>query len=351
MIAGSFYHELIRKYTIIFGTLFNQIDIKRDDGNEFRVPLAYGPTEKYLSRLEGDPDIDREIAIQLPRLSFEITSMSYASERKLNTKHKVFNEIVINNTKRNVKEVYVPVPYDIKFDLNIISKTLEDGHRILEQILPYFTPDWTVSAKLLEDFDNIVHEVPIILESVAHLDSYQGDYNSRRSIIWTLSFNMKAVLYGRVDDARLIRFVKPTIWGGMTQEAGSSNIVIQPGLTADGNPTTYSSSFVVQATATSTIDNGKVNLINITNSGIGYSKADVTISAPTSGTRATAKAIIADDTVSQIVILNQGSGYTSAPTVTISAPNLASVDANTINYDDNYGYVVSVNEKYNFLDE
>ena len=351
MIAGSFYHELIRKYTIIFGTLFNQIDIKRDDGNEFRVPLAYGPTEKFLARLEGDTDIDREVAMQLPRLSFEITNMQYASERKLNTNHKMFNEVLINNAKRNVKEVYTPVPYDIRFQLGIISKTLEDGHRILEQILPYFTPDWTVSAKLLEDFDNVIHEIPIILESISHDDSYTGNFTDRRSVTWTLDFTLKAVLYGKVEDAKLIKFVKPTIWGGMTKESNYSSIEITPGLTANGEPTQYTSETIAQALAESEILNGSVSTINITNSGAGYNNVTVTVDAPASGKRATAKALTDGGIISQIIVTNPGNGYVTEPGVTISAPDMASVEPTAIDYDSDYDYIVSINEKYEFLDE
>ena len=159
MLNVPYYHSLLRKYVIIFGTLFNNIRIERLDssGNVaqlIKVPIAYGPREKYLARAEENPTGLAKQAIQLPRMAFEITNIAYASDRKLQTTRSF---MTANNVSgQNIyKKAYTPVPYDITFELGIMTKTVEDATRIVEQILPYFTPEWTISARLLEDFDQL----------------------------------------------------------------------------------------------------------------------------------------------------------------------------------------------------
>lgn len=245
----TFYHGTIRKYVIIFGTLFNDVYINRvNSSNEqvqtMKVPLSYGPKEKFLARLENDPTFERP-AMVLPRMGFEITSMSYAPDRKLNTINK--NVKNIENTKQ-VAYSYMQVPYDIGFTLYIMIKNADDGTRIIEQILPYFTPEWTVTANLIPDL-NISVDLPIVLTNVGMQDTYEGDFINRRAIVWTLDFVMKTYLFGPTKKSGLItlantNFIVPNMIT-IPQAIGnnlpaSERITITPGLTEDGQPTSNS---------------------------------------------------------------------------------------------------------------
>ena len=164
---------------MIFGTLFNNIKIERKNSTggleqTFKVPIAYGPREKFLARIEDNPDAVALTAIKLPRMAFEISSISYAPDRKLQTINKIASRKNINGVNVYDK-VFNPVPYDVGFRLDIMAKTMEDGLRIVEQIIPYFTPEWTISAKLLgNDFDNVT-DIPVVLDNVAIDDSYAAD--------------------------------------------------------------------------------------------------------------------------------------------------------------------------------
>ena len=167
MFGHTFYHGTLRKYIIIFGTLFNEIVINRTDNNgnrvqDIKVPLAYGPRDKTIARLEQDPDLDREAAVVLPRMSFEMIGMSYATERKLNT---VRRNVAIHdvNNNANLRTMYNPVPYDINIELNIFSRYAEDSTKILEQIMPFFTPEFTVTAELIPEMDWKI-DIPVVLE-------------------------------------------------------------------------------------------------------------------------------------------------------------------------------------------
>jgi len=248
MLSAPFYHQLFRKYIIIFGTLFNNIKIDRtlQSGSKqtILVPIAYGPRDKFLARVDDNPTAISQVSTILPRIGFEIENLRYAPDRKLNT---IGKKVSKNNLNGNsvYKRVYNPVPYDLNFTMSILTKTNEDATKIVEQILPYFTPEWTVTAKLLEDFDDVT-DIPLVLNSVTAQDTYDAAFTTRRAIIYTLKFTMKCYFYGPVNEAKLIKISKVNFYtpeykkpytGDYTNEV-ASRVTIQPGLTANGNPTT-----------------------------------------------------------------------------------------------------------------
>lgn len=242
MIGGTpFYNSLFKKYVVIFGALFNNISIERVDnsGNivqTLKVPIAYGPREKFLARILQNPTGIAQTSIQLPRMAFSISSIDYAPDRKLQTINKVVSVKNVNG-HNTYKKVFNPAPYDIGFKLEVLVKTMEDGLRIVEQILPYFTPEWTVTAQLLgTDFDNYT-DIPLILESVLMEDQYTADFSERRVLIYTLSFKMKAYFFGPVTESKVIKITNVNLYADTTANTGIVTTTIRPGLTPDGQPT------------------------------------------------------------------------------------------------------------------
>ena len=210
MLGQQFYHETIRKIVVAFGTMFNNIQLVRkdNDGNivqSMKVPLAYGPRQKFLVRLREDPDLTKQVAITLPRLGFEIRNLSYDSTRKLNRVQK-FRKT--KSSKSNALDVqFMPVPYNLEFELYILSKNSDDALQIVEQILPYFQPDYTLTVNDMADM-GIKRDVPIVLNGITYEDDYEGDFTTRRSLIYTLSFTTKFYLYGPVTSTGVIKTVQ-----------------------------------------------------------------------------------------------------------------------------------------------
>jgi hypothetical protein len=210
MLGQQFYHETIRKIVVAFGTMFNNIQLirKDNDGNivqSMKVPLAYGPRQKFLVRLREDPDLTKQVAITLPRLGFEIRNLSYDSTRKLNRVQK-FRKT--KSSKSNALDVqFMPVPYNLEFELYILSKNSDDALQIVEQILPYFQPDYTLTVNDMTDM-GIKRDVPIVLNSITYEDDYEGDFATRRSIIYSMSFTSKFYLYGPVTSTGVIKTVQ-----------------------------------------------------------------------------------------------------------------------------------------------
>ena len=210
MLGQQFYHETTRKVVVAFGTLFNDIHLVRKDNSgtiqqSMKVPLAYGPRQKYLVRLNDDPDLSKSTAVTLPRIGVEIAGISYDPTRKLQRVQK-FKKV--KGAKANQLDTqYMPVPYNIDFELYILSKQSDDALQIVEQILPYFQPDYTVTINDNTDM-GIKRDVPVILNSIAYEDDYQGDFASRRAIIYTLSFTAKFYLYGPVTSSKVIKTVQ-----------------------------------------------------------------------------------------------------------------------------------------------
>jgi hypothetical protein len=199
------YHRTIRKMVVAFGNLFNEIKLVRYDSNgkeleHFLVPIVYGGKEKYVSRLEGDPNLDKKTQITLPIMSFSMDNMKYDAARKLNTNSKT--NIAAGTTALSV---YNPVPFDFDFTLYAYVRNIEDGAQLMEKILPYFTPDYTIAVNLIPEL-GLVKQLPIVLRDVSNEVDYEGDYNTNiRSIIWTLNFTVKGYLYGPVTQPKIIR--------------------------------------------------------------------------------------------------------------------------------------------------
>lgn len=197
MFNQVFYHDTIKKYVVLFGTIFNDIYILKGNGTDItqtiKVPVSYGPKQKFISRLTQDPDLTKPVAIQLPRIGFEMTDISYASERKLPTINRVAVQDPTNPDR--LKYQYMPVPYDFSFSMYVLVKNANDGTRILEQILPFFTPDWTATLNLDSSMQH-KYDIPIILDDVKCEDTYEGNFIERRVLTWTLNFTLKGYIFG-----------------------------------------------------------------------------------------------------------------------------------------------------------
>ena len=231
MLGTYSYHQIFRKTVVAFGTLFNNIEIHKDD-EVMKVPLAYGPKQKFLARLDQDPT-NKRVQITLPRISFEINGITYDPSRKVSPTQKIK---IAKDSDKNAN-VFMPVPYNVGFELAIISKNQEDGLEILEQILPYFQPHYNLPIKLLEEMKEI-RDVPIILNSVDYEDDYEGDFSTRRAIIYTLGFTAKTYLYGPISDAKLIKKTITDIYSDTNTATAPRNVrytVVPDPITADAD--------------------------------------------------------------------------------------------------------------------
>lgn len=241
MFGRTWNHDTLRKYVILFGTLFNNIWINRDNSSgqsiqSIKVPLSYGPKEKFLARLDGNPGLDNKVGIVLPRISFEMISFVYDSERKLNTLNRYYKQPTNNGTDDKISYQYMPVPYNITFQMSIMVKNAEDGTRIIEQILPFFTPEWTATANIVPEIGATI-DIPIVLNDVNVSDSYEGDFTQRRAIIWDLTFTMKAYVFGPTKKSGLIKFAEVNTHTNIDTKTNTLVVSAKPGLTANGSPT------------------------------------------------------------------------------------------------------------------
>jgi hypothetical protein len=196
-----FYHEIFRKTVIGFGTLFNNVEIRQTNNqgeitSVLKVPLAYGPIQKFLARVEQQPNLNTPVQITLPRMSFEFTGLSYDSTRKLTTTQTFLSKSVTDSS--DIRKTYMPVPYNMDFELSIMTKLNDDMLQIVEQILPYFQPSYTLSINLVESIGE-KRDIPIVLDSITMEDDYEGDYSTRRALIYTLKFTAKIYLFGPVS--------------------------------------------------------------------------------------------------------------------------------------------------------
>jgi hypothetical protein len=210
MFGQYFYHERIRKSVAIFGRLFNNIYVVRKNSaggvlNQLKVPLAYAPKMKYLERIRENPSLenDTKVAIKLPRMSFEIINIDYDLSRQLT---KVSNFNTVGSSPLNRQKFYSPVPYNIDFQLNIYAKNQDDALQIVEQILPTFNPQYTLTIKPFKEvYPDFLEDVPIVIQSVTFNDDFEGPLESRRTIIYTLTFQMKVQFYGAIENKDIIR--------------------------------------------------------------------------------------------------------------------------------------------------
>jgi hypothetical protein len=193
-----FYNDIFRKTIIGFGSLFNNIQIQKTKENGqvisiIKVPLSYGPTQKFLARINENPSLDKATQITLPRMSFELMGIRYDSTRKA-TQTQTFISSTVSDSS-DIRKTYLPVPYNLEFQLSIFTKLNDDMLQVIEQILPYFQPAYTLSLNLI-DVIGEKRDVPIILESITMDDDYEGDYSTRRALIYTLNFTAKTYLFG-----------------------------------------------------------------------------------------------------------------------------------------------------------
>ena len=208
----QFYHETVRNIIVGFGTLFNDIHVVRKNNSgvvtqSMKVPLAYGPKQKWLARLDQDAGLDSKVAITLPRMGFEIQDLSYDPARKLNRVQK-FKKVKSSASDSNKMDTqYMPVPYNLNIQLYAMAKNSDDALQMVEQILPYFQPDYTLTIKDMEAM-GIARDIPIVLNSINYEDSYKGDYAERRAIMYTLDFTTKFYLYGPVTSSKVIKTVQ-----------------------------------------------------------------------------------------------------------------------------------------------
>jgi hypothetical protein len=198
-----FYHEILRRTVISFGSLFNNITIKHKNNSDqivssIKVPLAYGPTQKFLARINQSPDLNKPVQITLPRMSFEFTGLTYDASRKSTTTQYFIAKSAEDGTE--VKKSYLPVPYNMQFELSIMSKLNDDALQIVEQILPYFQPAYTMTVELV-DLINEKRDIPVVLENITMQDDYEGDFTTRRVLIYTLRFTVKTYLFGPISSA------------------------------------------------------------------------------------------------------------------------------------------------------
>lgn len=217
-----FYHEILRRTIIGFGTLFNNIEIRQTNENRevvsaLKVPLAYGPIQKFLARVEQQPNLNAPVQMTLPRMSFEITGLTYDTTRKLTTTQTFVSKSVTDST--DIRRTYMPVPYNLALDLNIMTKLNDDMLQIVEQILPYFQPSYTLTINLIDTIGE-KRDIPIVLENIIMEDTYEGDYTTRRALIYTLKFIAKIYLFGPVSsgaDKDIIRKVSLGFVSGDTR--------------------------------------------------------------------------------------------------------------------------------------
>ena len=226
---GHFYNEGMRKMTVAFGQVFNNITIKRTGADStrqsIRVPLAYAPKEKFLVRLDQQPSLDdRQFAVTLPRMGFEIDGIEYDGSRKL-TKVQKFKKVSSNTGVMNFN--YMPVPYNISYNLYCFTATAEGGLQIVEQILPYFQPDYTVTINVIPEM-GIKRDVPIILNNINYEDSYSGDFESRRAVIYTLNFTAKTYLYGPASTQKVIKETQSDLHTDLPAATREERIVVVP---------------------------------------------------------------------------------------------------------------------------
>ena len=259
------YNRAIRKLVVGFGNLFNNITLVRYNPDEteqqrFLVPIAYAGKEKYAQRLAFDPDLDKKAGMSLPRMSYEMTGLDYDASRKQNTNFKTFTK-----TSVGVKSQYNPVPYNFDFSLYIYVRNIEDGTQIIEHILPFFTPDYTIKLNLIPEM-GIVKEIPILLNRATHEIEYEGDRDSdTRMVIWTLNFTVKGFIFGQTSSTGLItrsitNILSDNKYGDVLASLGTGN-----GTYLEGE-TIYQGFSINTATATATVvswSNYQLRLTNI----------------------------------------------------------------------------------------
>jgi hypothetical protein len=244
MFGQTFYYSTTRKYIIAFGTLFNDIRINRTDASGtvtqiIKVPLTYAVKDKMMARINQDADLQKSAAIVLPAMSFELVSMTQDPSRKKNT----LNQRVVKNPNdaNTFKMQYQSTPWNLNFNLYIYVKNAEDGTKILEQIIPYFKPNWDMTLNILPEM-GISIDTPVIIGEPSSQDNYDTNFTTRRAIVWTVPFTMKCEYFGPIKTKPVIKFVETNFYFG--DQANSSEMIgyvhVKPGLDANGHSTSNS---------------------------------------------------------------------------------------------------------------
>jgi len=233
MLGTRFYNQSFRKLIIAFGQIFNNVVIQRTNSTggvtaRIKVPLAYAPKEKFLVRLDQQANLEsREFATTLPRMGFEITGLSYDSSRKL-TRVQKYSKVKSGEDGKKMNYNYSPVPYNISMNLYVFTATAEDGLQIIEQILPFFQPDYTVTVNVVPEL-NIKRDIPIVLGNINYEDTYDGDFTNRRAVIYTLSFTAKTYLFGPMNNQSVIKQTQSDIYTDTdTTSTREERIVVVP---------------------------------------------------------------------------------------------------------------------------
>ncbi len=199
MLGTYYYHEILRRTVIAFGTLFNEINVRHtgktgENLSQIKVPISYGPRQKFLARIQLQPDLNKATTLTLPRMSFEMTNIQYDSTRKSG-----ITQTFKASDGDNLKKVFLPVPYNIGFELNILTKLNDDALQIVEQILPFFQPAFNLTVDLVSSIGE-KRDIPMVLDSISFQDDYEGDFATRRALIYTLSFTAKTYLFGPIAE-------------------------------------------------------------------------------------------------------------------------------------------------------
>ena len=243
----KFYHSTIRKAIVAFGNLFNNIGVDRFDssGNAvqtLKVPLSYSPRQKFLARIEGLPTVEQPgVQVLLPRMAFEMLSIEYDPTRRVSL---VQQNRAVNNTTNTLNAQYAPSPYNIQVGLYVYTKNQDDGLQILEQILPYFNPDFNLSINAIPQL-GIKNDLPIVLDSISYDDQYEGDFTARRAIIWTLNFTLKLNFYGPINKQGIIRTVNVDTFNNpeLTERIQQYNVTTNPANASSGNVISFTETF------------------------------------------------------------------------------------------------------------
>ena len=250
-----FYNGITRKYIIMFGNMFNDIRVVRTNSagstvQTINVPIAYGPVESFLQRISSDASLNKKVAVQLPRLSFELINMQYAPERGLNKMNK---NTSIGQAASQMRSQYSPIPYDFQMSLYGMFTNNEDAVQVNEQILPFFRPEWTSSLKLVPSIGDY-YDIPTVFNDMSIEDTYENDFITRRAIIYTWNFTVKGYLFGPTSNRGIIKRAIVDITNNATADpigtvAGpDKRITLQPGQYANGTPTANSSASVAYST-------------------------------------------------------------------------------------------------------
>jgi hypothetical protein len=248
-----FYNRTIRKIIIAFGSKFNEIVVARKSLNQstqfehFKVPLVYGAKEKYLTLITSDPNLNKSIATTVPRISFELTGLTYDSSRKQVTTLQNFGARGTTNTATGVNSQLVPIPYNFDISMSIYVRNTEDGTQIIEQILPFFTPDYTVTVDLNPTMQQ-KYDIPIILNSVTNETDYEGDMMATRLIIWNLQFTMKGYIFPSIKSSEVIRMANTNVFIDETSDTIQKVLIY----TANGHGTFSENEIIRSANTTMT---------------------------------------------------------------------------------------------------